>query len=250
MSRGKQTKKSEPKDDLTPQDPERRYTEFLGTLAHELRNSFTPISNSLHIVRLSCNPNPDSEESFAIINRQMRGFLSLVDDIHDVSRFARGLVALRMMRFSLAEIVDTAVDACRQQLESAEQRLEVVRPSQAVLVNADSQRLQQAFMKLLQNAAKFSLPGGRVTVQSESDSKQALIHVIDTGIGIEDGKLEEIFELFEQVNDPRALSRGGLGIGLPLARAIVHLHGGTVEAHSQGPGLGSEFLVRLPLASD
>jgi signal transduction histidine kinase len=251
LSHGNQAaKKSGPQDPVALDNQKERYTEFLGTLAHEIRNSFTPIYNSLHIIKFSCNPSPDVNESFAIIDRQMRGFLGLVDDIHDVSRFARGQVVLRMERASLAEIVDSAVEACRPLLEAAELQLEFEWPPDAVKINADLQRLPQAFIKLLQNAAKFSLPGGRVTVRCQLEDKQAVVRVIDTGIGIEAGMLDKVFDLFTQLNDPRALSRNGLGIGLSLVRDIVRIHGGTVEAHSKGAGLGSEFLVRLPLAGD
>jgi signal transduction histidine kinase len=226
-----------------------RYPEFLGTLAHELRNALAPIRISMHVVKLSTVTDPNVDESFAVIERQMRSFIALIDDLQDISRLARGAVVLQKMKIALADVLEGALEACRAQLESAEQTVSFEPPAAALFVDADPDRLQLVFKKLLQNAAKYSLPGGRVTVRCQPEGKLAAVHVIDTGIGIEPGMLERVFELFEQINDPKAYSRGGLGIGLTLARDIVRLHGGSIEARSGGTGHGSEFIVRLPLVS-
>lgn len=241
-------KSGQPASSETP-DNAQIYPEFLGTLAHELRNALAPIRISMHVVKLSTAANPSIDDSFAIIERQMRSFITLIDDIQDISRLTRGIVVLRKSKIALADIVEAAIDSCRPQLESAEQQLTLELPPTSVVVDADYERLQQAFSKLLQNAAKYSLPQGHVTVRCQFDDKQATVRVMDTGIGIQPAMLERVFDLFQQLNDPEAHQRGGLGIGLTLARDIVRLHGGTIEARSQGPGQGSEFLVSVPLAT-
>ena len=228
---------------------EHLYPEFLGTLAHELRNALAPIRISMHVVKLSTSSNPNVDESFAIIERQMRSFIGLIDDIQDVSRLARGMVAMQMGRIALADILEGAVTSSRAQLESAEQKLNFVPPPNHLFIEADYDRLQQVFGKLLQNAAKYSVPGGTVTIDCHFDGNQVTVRVSDTGIGIEPAMLDKVFDLFQQLNDPQALRRGGLGIGLTVARDIVHLHGGTIEAHSEGGGKGSAFVVRLPLVA-
>jgi signal transduction histidine kinase len=225
------------------------YPEFLGTLAHELRNALAPIRISMHVVKLSTATDPNVDESFAVIERQMRSFIALIDDLQDISRLARGAVVLQKMKISLADVLEGALDICRTQLESAEQTVSFEPPPAALFVDADPDRLQLVFRKLLQNAAKYSVPGGRVTVRCQQEANQAVVQVIDTGIGIDPGMLEKVFDLFEQINDARAHQRGGLGIGLTLARDLIRLHGGSIEARSTGDGQGSQFIVRLPLVS-
>ncbi len=226
---------------------EQLYPEFLGTLAHELRNALAPIRISMHVVKLSTGSNPNVEESFAIIERQMRSFIGLIDDIQDVSRLTRGLVALQKGQLELADILEAAVTNCRALFESAEVKLLFEPPPRSLVIEADYDRIQQVFTKLLQNAAKYSLPGGQVTIRCDLHDNEAAVHVIDTGIGIEPQMLERVFDLFRQLNDPQAQKRGGLGLGLSLARDIVRLHGGTIRALSKGSGQGAEFIVRLPL---
>jgi signal transduction histidine kinase len=224
------------------------YPEFLGTLAHELRNALAPMRISMHVVKLSTSGNANVEESFAIIERQMRSFISLIDDIQDVSRFSRGVIALQKGKLGLADLLGASVDSCRALLESAEVQIHLEPPPPTVLVEGDFDRLQQVFNKVLQNAAKYSAPGGEVTIRCLAEGDQIATHVIDTGIGIEPEMLEKVFDLFHQINDPQAHRRGGLGIGLTLARDILRLHGGAIEAKSEGKGRGSEFIIRLPLA--
>ncbi|HEV8058248.1 MAG TPA: HAMP domain-containing sensor histidine kinase [Gemmataceae bacterium] len=226
---------------------ERRYSEFLGLLAHELRTPLAPIRNSLHVVKVSCSADADVQESLGIIERQLHVFIRLIDDLQEVSRIARGRIQLHKERTGLAEVVQSAVKTCRADLDAAEQQLSVELPSEPIYVEADASHLGKAFAMLLHNAARYSEPGGHVTVRSEVGKGQVFVHVIDTGIGIDPAMLSRIFDLFRQLNDPRAPSRGGLGIGLTLAKGIVMLHGGAIEAHSDGAGKGSDFVVTLPL---
>jgi signal transduction histidine kinase len=243
---------STPESDSSPSpanlDNTKNYPEFLGTLAHELRNALAPIRISMHVVKLSTPPNPNLDDSFAIIERQIRSFIGLIDDIQDVSRLSRHVVALQKNRIALANVVDAALATCQAQLQAAEQQVTLELPPTSVVVEADYDRLHACFVKLLQNAAKYSLPGGQVTIHCHHDSENARVHIMDTGIGIDPAMLGRVFDMFQQLNDPQALQRGGLGLGLTLARDIIHLHGGRIEARSEGPGRGSEFIVTLPLA--
>ena len=226
---------------------QRRSIEFLAVLGHELRNPLTPLRNSLHFLTLACGANADIQESLGIIERQMQVFLRLLDELRELSRIATGNVQLRKEKTGLAEIIQSAIKLCQPDLNAAQQQLSFNLPGESVQVEADVALLVQAFAKLLHNAAKYSEPGGRVTVWSEVGTGVVKVHVIDTGIGIESDKLNEVFELYKQLNDPRAQKTGGLGIGLTIAQEIVRLHGGTIEASSGGAGKGSDFLVTMPI---
>ena len=229
------------------EDFQRRSIEFLGVLGHELRNPLTPLRNSLHFLTLACGSNADIQESLGIIERQMQVFLRLLDELRELSRIASGKIQLRTEKTGLAEIIQDAIKVCQTDLNAAHLQLSFNLPGDSVQVEADVALLVQAFAKLLHNATKYSEPGGRVTVRSEVEKGVVKVHVIDTGIGIEPGKLSEIFELYRQLNDPRAQKTSGLGIGLTVAREIVRLHGGTIEASSDGAGTGSDFVVTLPI---
>ena len=231
------------------EDYQRRSVEFLGVLGHELRNPLTPLRNSLHFLTLACGPNADIRESLGIIERQMQVFLRLLDELRELSRVASGNIQLRKEKTGLAEIIQSAIKVSQADLDAAQQQLSFNQPAESVQVEADSALLVQAFAKLLHNAAKYSEPDGRVTVRSEVGNGVVEVHVIDTGIGIEPGKRNEIFELYRQLNDPLAPKTGGLGIGLTVAKEIIQLHGGTIEARSGGAGKGSDFLVTLPVCS-
>jgi signal transduction histidine kinase len=201
----------------------------------------------LHFLKLACGPDADVQESIGIIERQLQLLMRLLDELRDVSRMARSTVRLEKEKTSLAAIIQRAVHVCQAELDAAEQRLVVELPGESVQVEADADHLAQAFAKLLQNAAKYSEPGGCVTVQTEVQENSVIAHIIDTGIGIDPNCLEVIFDLYQQLNDPHARTQGGLGIGLTLARDIVRLHGGAIEARSDGPGKGSDFAVTLPI---
>jgi signal transduction histidine kinase len=229
------------------EDQQHRSIEFLGLLGHELRNPLTPLRNSLHFLTLACGSNADIQESLGIIERQMQVFLRLLDELRELSRIASGKLQLRMEKTSLAEIIQSAIKTCQADLNAAQQQLSFNLPGESVQVEADIALLVQAFAKLLHNAAKYSEPGGRVTVRSEVGKGVVKVHVIDTGIGIESSKLHEIFDLYRQLNDPQAPKSGGLGIGLTVAKEIILLHGGTIEAKSEGAGKGCDFLVTLPV---
>lgn len=234
----------------TLEDQARRSTEFLGTLAHELRNPLAPIRNSLHILKLTCDSDDGLQESVGIIERQLQALIRLIDDVHDASRIARGNLRLQKSTVALQELIEKAVKTCQSDLNSAKQKLTVDLPPEPIYLDGDEARLEQMLVKLLQNAAKFSDAGGQVTITCGTiDGGRAAIRVRDTGIGIEPQLLDKIFELFQKGDDPRSGGRGGLGIGLAIAREIVRLHGGSIEAQSRGPGQGSEFVVQLPLSA-
>ena len=232
---------------LALEENERRYSEFLGVLAHELRTPLAPIRNSLHVVKLSCTGDTDLQESLGIIDRQLHVFIRLIDNLQDVSRIARGRIQLHKEKTSLAEIIQRAVKMSRTDLDAAEQQLAVELTPEPIYVEADSVHLAKAFAMLLNNATRYTEPGGQVAVRSGVADGRVTLHVTDTGIGIDPAMLNIIFDLFRQLNDPRAPSRGGLGIGLTFAKGMVMLHGGTIEAHSEGAGKGSDFVVTLPV---
>jgi signal transduction histidine kinase len=223
--------------------------EFLGALAHELRNPLAPIRNSLHILKLTCGSDNLLQESVGMIDRQLHALIRLIDRVHDLSRFARGNLRLQKETVDLNALIQSAVKLVQHDLERAGQKLTLQLARQEVLLEGDSTRLQQLVVQLLQNAIKFSDPGGEVTIEVQTDGPRVTIHVRDTGIGIDAEMLDKIFDLYRRGNDPRSHGRSGLGIGLSLARAIVKLHGGAIEAKSRGAGQGSEFLVSLPIHS-
>jgi signal transduction histidine kinase len=227
----------------------RRSNEFLGALAHELRNPLAPIRNSLHILQLTCGSESATKESLDMIERQLHVLIRLIDDIHDLSRIARGNFRLQKERVALGALIQTVTKACQNELEAAGLAISVKVPSEEIYLEGDGPQLQHVFRKLLKNAVKFSDPGGQIAVTVERAVGKVVIHVRDTGLGIEPDRLEQVFERFNKSNDQRTRGRSGLGIGLSVARDLVQMHSGTIEAKSAGPGQGSDFLVTLPLAS-
>ena len=228
-------------------EADRRKDEFLAILAHELRNPLTPARNAAHLMRLQGPNEPDLQRAVEMIERQITQMSRLIDDLMDVSRITRGLLELRRERVELREIVDAAVEACRQLVQVKQQDLRVVLPAEPVVLVADRERLIQVLSNLVANATKYTQGGGRITVRASRLHDQLELAVEDDGIGLPLGKLKEIFDLFAQV-DRTTERNAGLGIGLTLVRQIVELHGGSVEARSEGPGKGSMFIVRLPVA--
>jgi PAS domain S-box-containing protein len=228
-------------------DADRRKDEFLATLAHELRNPLAPIRTGLQILRLAKEP-PARERAREMMERQLGQMVRLVDDLLDISRITRNKLELRKARISLASAVENAVETARPLIDSRGHSLAVTLPSQAVYLDADLTRLAQVFWNLLNNAAKYTDPGGRIELSADCRDEEVVVAVRDNGIGIPAGAIPNLFTLFAQVDRSLERSQGGLGIGLALVKGLVEMHGGSVTVQSAGVGRGSEFVVRLPLA--
>jgi PAS domain S-box-containing protein len=229
--------------DLSAAD--RRKDEFLATLAHELRNPLAPLRNGLQVIRLS----PDRQaraQAQAMMQRQLEQMVRLVDDLLDVSRISRGKLELRREQVELAAVVGRAVETSRPLIDHLGHELTVTLPEQPVLVDADPTRLAQVFANLLNNSAKYMDRGGHIRLTAERQGGDVVVSVKDTGIGIAADQLPRIFEMYSQADGALGRSQGGLGIGLTLVRRLVEMHGGQIEARSEGPGQGAEFVVRLP----
>jgi signal transduction histidine kinase/response regulator of citrate/malate metabolism len=231
-------------DQLREQD--QRKDEFLATLAHELRNPLAPISNGLELIRLSNNNPATIEKATTIMHRQVEQLVRLVDDLLDVARISRNKLELRKERVSLETIVRNAVETSRPVLTAAKNDLRVELPSEPVLLDADPVRLAQVFSNLLNNAAKYSAAGGHISLVATQRGDELIVRVSDTGIGIEPNKLSQIFGMFVQLDASEQQVQSGLGVGLTLVQRLIEMHGGSIEAHSEGAGKGSEFVVRLP----
>ncbi len=226
---------------------DRRKSEFLAMLAHELRNPLAPMRNSLQIMRLAGDDRATVEQALVTMERQVSQMVRLVDDLLDVARINRGKIELRRERVGLKPVIDQAVEVCRPLLAKRRHELTLALPSQPVFLHADPARLAQILSNLLNNACNYTEPGGRIWFSAERQGSDVLISVKDSGIGIPAEMLSHIFELFTQVDQTLERSQGGLGIGLTLVKQLVELHDGAIEVSSDGPGLGSEFVVRLPL---
>ena len=224
---------------------DRSKDEFLAVLGHELRNPLAPILTALHLMRLRAT-DPSTERERAVIERQVAHLSRLVDDLLDVSRATMGKLDLRRERVDVATAVARAVEMSRPLIESKHHQLVVSVPVGALYVAADVVRLAQVIANLLQNAAKYTDAGGHIEIDGRVDGAEVVIRVRDDGRGIPPDQLASMFELFVQGDQPPDRSQGGLGIGLTIVRSLVQLHGGTVNARSEGPGRGSEFTVRLP----
>ena len=228
-------------------EADRRKDEFLATLAHELRNPLAPIRNGLQVLGLAGDSKSVSEQILTMMERQLEQMVRLVDDLMDVSRISTGKVELRRECVSLASIVNNAVETSNPLVENMRHKLTIQLPESTILVNVDAIRLSQVIMNLLNNAAKYSEPGGHIQLTSERIGGDVVVSVRDTGIGIAADQIPHLFDMFSQVDHSIEKSQGGLGIGLCLAKRIVEMHGGTIDARSQGLGKGSEFVVRLPV---
>ena len=226
-----------------------RKNNFLAMLAHELRNPLAPISNALHKVQLLPHDESAVRSATAVMERQVRQITRLVDDLLDVSRISHGKIDLRRERVTLAQIIQMAVETSRPALDAAQHRLGIVLPPEPVLLDADPVRLAQSFGNLLNNACKYSDPEGSIQITASLDGDEVRVSFRDTGIGIAADRLHHIFELFTQVDQSQERSHGGLGIGLTLVQQLIGLHGGSVRASSDGPGQGSEFVIRLPVVA-
>jgi signal transduction histidine kinase/ActR/RegA family two-component response regulator len=230
-------------------DADRRKDEFLAMLGHELRNPLGAVSNAVHVLRAGGGAGAGSgARMLDVIERQVGHLTRLVGDLLEVSRITRGEISLRKEALDLRGVVARAVETAQPWIDERRHRVTVERPPQALTLAGDAMRLEQVFANLLHNAAKYTDPGGRIDVGLESHGDAAVVRVRDDGIGIQPELLPHVFELFTQGDRSLDRARGGLGIGLTLVRRIVELHGGTIEAHSEGKGRGTEMIVRLPVA--
>jgi PAS domain S-box-containing protein len=229
------------------EEADARRNEFLAMLSHELRNPLAPIRNALAVMRLCGVSEPSLDWARTVVERQVSHLTRLVDDLLDVSRIAIGKITLQRKPLEIAQVVAGAVEASRPLIDSRAHTLTVLVPPEPLPIEGDLTRLSQVLMNLLNNAAQYTPPGGEIRLSVEREGEAVAIRIRDTGIGITAGLLPEVFELFTQGERPLDRSEGGLGIGLTLAQRLVKLHGGSVEAMSEGLGRGSEFVVRLPL---
>jgi CheY-like chemotaxis protein len=218
---------------------------FLAVLGHELRNPLTPILATLQQLRLQGSRSLINERR--VVERQAKQLASMVDDLLDVSRITRGRVKLDRRRVELANIVSRAVESSRPELEQRGHRL-LIGVAEGLIINVDETRLVQVVSNLLTNAAKYTPRGGNIEVTGERDGDDVVLRIRDDGIGIAAELLPRIFERFAQSTWTAERGQGGLGLGLSIVRNLVHLHGGTTTAASEGPGKGSEFTVRLPFS--
>lgn len=226
-------------------ETDRRKSEFLATLAHELRNPLAPLAQALHMLRLDANAE-SVKRSCEIMERQLRHLVRLVDELLDVARIARGKIALRPAATPLQDVVQCALDLSAPLVRRHRHELTVRLPAEPVYLHADATRLAQVLGNLLNNAAKYTPEGGRIALEAWTRDTSAAISVRDNGVGIPPEDLPHIFDLFTQVGRSLDMAQGGLGIGLALARQLVQLHGGRISAHSEGLGRGSVFTVELP----
>ena len=219
---------------------------FLSTLSHELRNPLAPLSNAFQLIRLTSTNRPELKEPLSIIERQIDHLKRMVDDLLDMSRSRAGKIELKKETVSIEDVVERAIESTRPIIRERRQTLDVIFPAVAIPVQADRARLEQVFVNLIHNAAKYTPEGGNIWIKGTTEGPDAVVHVQDSGIGIPHDMLPHIFELFTQVESSRTHSQGGMGIGLSLVKTLVNMHGGSVQVHSDGEGKGSEFTVRLP----
>jgi PAS domain S-box-containing protein len=226
-------------------ESDRRKDEFLATLAHELRNPLAPIRNGLEILRLTSG-NTAIDPMCEVMNRQLNHLVRLVDDLLDVSRISRNKLQLRLERIDLATAIQSAVEACQPLADANGVELVVSLPEDRVEMNADPTRLAQVFSNLLNNAAKYTERGGRIELTARRTGNDVEVRIRDTGVGIPTDMLARVFDMFSQIESTLERAQGGLGIGLMIVQRLVAMHGGRVDAHSEGEGRGSEFVVHLP----
>ena len=227
-------------------DADRRKDEFLATLAHELRNPLAPIRQAALISKAPAATDAQKRWSHDVIDRQVQHMSLLLDDLLDISRVTRGTLALRMQLTDLATVIESAVETARPTIDTKRHNLSVDIPGEPVHFTADPLRVAQVLSNLLTNAAKYTDPEGDIRITACCEGESVVIRVADSGIGISAAALPRVFNMFSQVHSNTDRSEGGLGIGLSLAKGLIELHGGTIEADSEGLGCGSEFTVRLP----
>jgi PAS domain S-box-containing protein len=226
---------------------DRRKDEFLAILAHELRNPLAPILSAVKVLHLKGSPAPEARGSREILDRQVEHLTRLVDDLLDVSRISRNKLELRKSRIDLTDVISGAIESSRPLIEQRGHELLVSLPPEPVYVDGDLVRLTQVFLNLLNNAAKYTEPPGRIRIAAERQANSVIVCVADSGMGIPSEKLPHLFEMFYQGDRSLERAQSGLGLGLSLVRWLVDAHGGRVEARSEGIGKGSEFVVHLPV---
>jgi len=229
---------------------DRRKNEFLAVLSHELRNPLAPITTGLELLGRPDNPPELIQSIHAMMSRQVSHLTRLVNDLLDLSRINLGTIELKRTPLQLRVVLEAAIELARPLIDQRQHQLVVEHAAGSLLVDGDSERLTQVVSNVLSNAARYTDTGGMIQLRVSAEVREAVIRVRDNGLGIPREKLEEVFEMFTQVPEHRALSGGsGLGIGLALSRRLIELHGGSIQATSEGFGHGSEFLIRLPLAT-
>jgi signal transduction histidine kinase len=229
-------------------EADRRKDEFLATLAHELRNPIAPLQNALSLITLPQTNPAMRERAHEIMRRQLLQMKRLVDDLLDISRITRDRIELDKSIISLPHIIENAVETVNPLIRERNHKLALKLPPYPVYVDADMVRLSQVFSNVLNNAAKYTSPGGEILVHATASEKNLTVSISDNGIGIDQATLPHIFDLFVQADYSLERSYGGLGIGLTLVKKLVEQHGGTIEVKSGGLGKGSEFIITLPLA--
>ncbi len=229
-------------------EEDRRKTEFIAVLAHELRNPLAPLRNGLQVLRLSGDGPEEIEQARTMMERQLQHLVRLVDDLLDLNRISRGMIELRKERLALASVVNSAVEVCEPMIKQREDELTVTLPDEPLYVDADKTRLTQILSNVLNNAVKYSDRGSRIWLTVQREGNEAVIRLRDNGIGIPPRMLPKVFEMFTQVDRSLEKKQSGLGIGLSIVKRLVEMHGGSIEAQSEGPGKGSEFIIRLPAA--
>jgi PAS domain S-box-containing protein len=230
-------------------DAHRRKDEFLATLAHELRNPLAPISNALQLWPMVHEDEAEMEHLRLVMSRQVQQITRLIDDLMDVSRINRGKIVLRRQPVDINALVAKSVEENQPLIDAHGHELIIVSPGQPIIVDGDGARLTQVLANLLNNAAKYTPRHGTIRIETSVEGDRVSVSIRDNGPGIPEQMLSSIFEMFQQVDNSLERSHGGLGIGLTLVKQLVELHGGTVEAHSEGPGKGSQFVVKLPLSA-
>ena len=226
-------------------EADKKKDEFLAVLSHELRNPLAPLRNALLLLQRTRDP-AQTAETLALMERQLGHVVHLVGDLLDLNRIGRGTLILRREPIALKQVIEDAIETGRPRVERGGHRIEVVLPPEPIWLDADPTRMAQVFANILNNAAKYTETPGVIRITAVREGSEAIISVKDTGMGIRPEMLSRVFEMFTQIDPSREGSQGGLGIGLSLVRRLVELHGGRVEARSEGPGRGTEFLVRLP----
>ncbi|PNG59549.1 Virulence sensor protein BvgS precursor [Variovorax sp. WDL1] len=229
-------------------DADQRKTEFLATLAHELRNPLAPLGTALSLLSRKKPPPDEAVKYYELMSRQVEHMVRLVNDLMEVSRITRGKIELHLCPVLLDAVIEDAIELSRPLFDRAGHSLTLELGADPLVVRGDSVRLTQVFSNLLNNAAKYTPTGGRVTVTARQEGRQAVVAVSDTGTGLAPDMLKSIFEMFVQVSGTARDAQGGLGIGLTLVKSLVERQGGSIEATSEGLGRGATFTVRLPLA--
>jgi PAS domain S-box-containing protein len=228
-------------------DADRNKDDFIAIVAHELRNPLAPIRNALHVLRQTGARDGTAAWCHEVLERQVGQMTRLLDDLLDVSRLSRGQLGLQRAPMSLAAAIEHAVETAKPVIEAGRHALSVSLPPQPLQLEGDLARLAQVFSNVLINAAKYTPSGGQITLSAQAHDGHAVVRVADSGIGIAAEDVPRIFQIFGQAMAAIDRSQGGQGIGLALAKGLIEMHGGSIEAHSEGLGKGSEFVMRLPL---